>query len=195
MFIESIRQDIPLGEEIIADLILFAAYVLADGLLVWRCFHSSGRSFRRTLIPISLFTVETVLSITVTAYICLGDAKPNFESAQTDKISNRLNGAAFISVAATSLVSTLMICRQIWRHTSTITRSRKHYRTIIDILIQSSALLTVTVILSAILNFINTGNIESSLKISFVTQFVSAFDTIIPVGEFLLLRFILLILP
>ncbi|KAF9552674.1 hypothetical protein CPC08DRAFT_822744 [Agrocybe pediades] len=45
MFIESVTEDIPLGEEIIDDVTSLVGFLFADGLLVWRCFHACGRSF------------------------------------------------------------------------------------------------------------------------------------------------------
>ncbi|KAF9553199.1 hypothetical protein CPC08DRAFT_767724 [Agrocybe pediades] len=179
MFIESAIQDIPLGEEIIRDLTFFAAFVLADGLLVWRCFHSCGRSFRRSLLPIALLMVEIVLALTVNVYRCLLDTKPNFATRQTEVIFNHLSATTFVAVAATSLVSTAVICLQIWRRTTLVSRSRKRYRTIINALIESSALYTVTVIFSAVLAFNNTGIIKSSFRVVLISYFDQAATQII----------------
>ncbi|KAF9552521.1 hypothetical protein CPC08DRAFT_822822 [Agrocybe pediades] len=162
MFMESAFQDIPLGEQIIEDLTIFAVYIFADGLLVWRCFHSCGRSFRRSLLPIALLIVETVLALIATTYSCLLN-KPNFETVQTDAISTRLNAATFV----------------IWRHTSRSSRSWKYYRTIINVLIESSAMYTLTVLLSAIADFILTGNMQSTLAALILSNYVDAATQII----------------
>ncbi|KAF9554381.1 hypothetical protein CPC08DRAFT_766781 [Agrocybe pediades] len=177
--LETLTQDVPLGESIIEDLTLFVVYLLADGLLVWRCFHSCGRSFRRSLPRIALLIVETVLALTTIAYSLLIDAKPGFKTTQADVIFNRLSAAAFVAAATTSFVSTGVICRQIWRHTTPISRSRKRYRTIINALIESSAIYPVAVLFEAALQFAYTGSVESSLEVLIITNFVSAVTQII----------------
>ncbi|KAF9554109.1 hypothetical protein CPC08DRAFT_713170 [Agrocybe pediades] len=174
MFLESISENMPLGERIIGNVATFVVYLFADGLLVWRCFHACRRSFGRSFLPIALLTVEIALVISAVVYSCLLSAKPGFETIQTNQISNKLAAASLTSVAATSLVSTFLICQQIWRHTTLRARSRKHYRNIINILIQSSALYTVITLFLAILNFTNTGDIASSFTILLIAVYVSA---------------------
>ncbi|KAF9551739.1 hypothetical protein CPC08DRAFT_823133 [Agrocybe pediades] len=180
-FKESAKMIIPLGEEIIADLILFVVYLLADGLLVWRCFHSCRRSFRRSFLPLALFIAEIVLALAATISRCMLDAVPDVATVQANRIVNRLNAGALVTVAATSLASTGMICLQIWEHTTPSSRSRKPYRTIINALIESSAIYTVFVLFEAVLQFINTGNlsVESSFKVLIISNFVSAVSQII----------------
>ncbi|KAF9554385.1 hypothetical protein CPC08DRAFT_176591 [Agrocybe pediades] len=180
MFIESINQDPTLGGQIILSLTSFIVFVFADGLLVWRCFHSCGGSFRRALLPIALFTVEIVLAVTTMVYNCLFNAKPDFKTDQTAVIFDRLSATAFVAVAATSLVSTGLICLQIWQHTTLSSRSTKHYRTIISALIESSVTYTVAVLLQAILNFIERGNAESTFKVFLISNFVSMATLILP---------------
>ncbi|KAF9543667.1 hypothetical protein CPC08DRAFT_800475, partial [Agrocybe pediades] len=293
MFIESLMGDMPLGEQIIEDVTSLAIYLFADGVLVWRCFHACGRSFRKSLLPIVLLTVETVLGLrtvavayglrvlrfgyrtrtagpwnttctvrlrtgrkgwrhgeyrdenekthvilsvrhlvendelqalarrgwclqhltshatavtavpcadpyrepqkldpygtatvppvtpyavlvlTATVYRCLIDAKSDFNTIQTTENSNRLIAAADIAVVLTSLVSTGIICLQIWRHTSPSSRSRKHYKTIIHALMESSAIYTVIVLLEAVFAFTLTGNTQSYLTIFFISEFIN----------------------
>ncbi|KAF9540038.1 hypothetical protein CPC08DRAFT_770875 [Agrocybe pediades] len=174
LFIESINQDsMPLGMEIINDVIGLVVFLFADGLLVWRCFHACGRSFRRSLLPIVLLIVEIALVLTATVYHSLMVAKSDSDIIPTAEIYNRLSAGAKIVVVLTSLLSTGIICMQIWRHTSPRSRSRKHYKAIINALIQSSAIYTVTVLLDAILTFTDTGTIQSALKIFPVVEFVS----------------------
>ncbi|KAF9551738.1 hypothetical protein CPC08DRAFT_823132 [Agrocybe pediades] len=182
IFLESVIQgDIPVGEEIIEDVtIFFGSFFLADGLLVWRCFHACGQSFRKSAFPVALFTVETILALATAVYRSLLDAKPDFEMVQTDQIFDRLSAAAYVTVAATSLVSTIVICLQIWRHTMPRSRSRKNYRNIINILIQSSAIYTVTVLFSAVLNFTSdTGSGESSFASVLISNFVAPVTQIV----------------
>ncbi|KAF9560024.1 hypothetical protein CPC08DRAFT_762948 [Agrocybe pediades] len=179
MFVESATQDVPIGIAILDDIPLYLGFALADGLLVWRCFQACGRSFRRSLLPILLLTVEAALAISVTVYRCLLDTKPNFESLQTNAIFDRLSAAALVAAAVTSLVSTAVICLQIWRHTRLISRSRKHYQTIINALVESSAAYTVAVLFLAILDFFPSANTQSSFDVLLISNFVEPATQII----------------
>ncbi|KAF9536551.1 hypothetical protein CPC08DRAFT_756525 [Agrocybe pediades] len=38
-------------------------FVIADAVLVWRCFHACGQSLRSSVMPIALFILETVTSL------------------------------------------------------------------------------------------------------------------------------------
>ncbi|KAF4609879.1 hypothetical protein D9613_010197 [Agrocybe pediades] len=163
IFVESITANMPLGERIVDDLTMSAVFLFADSLLVWRCYHACGRSLCRSLLPIILLTVETVLALSIIIYQCFFDGTPKFETLQTTQISNRLKAATLVTVAATSLVSTVLICLRIWRHTALSSRSRKHYQTITVVLIESSTLYTVAVLLLAIADFTTTGNIETTM--------------------------------
>ncbi|KAF4610139.1 hypothetical protein D9613_010219 [Agrocybe pediades] len=174
IFLESTNENVPLGERILGDLTFFFVFLFADGLLVWRCFHACGRSLRKSILPISLFLVETALAFTTAVYSCLVDAKPSFETNQNIDIFNHLSAATLVVVVVTSLVSTAVICLQIWRHTRLGSRSKRHYKTIINALIESSALYTVTVLFSAVVNFINTSDPQSSFSLVLVSYFVAA---------------------
>ncbi|KAF4609891.1 hypothetical protein D9613_010207 [Agrocybe pediades] len=179
MFIESVTGDMPVGWQILQEVSSCMVYLFADSLLVWRSFHACGRSLRKSLLPIVLLNVEIVLVISASVYTCLIDANPEFETIQTDRISNRLNAAALTSVAVTSLVSTVTICLQIWRRTALIPRSRKHYLPVIKALIESSAIYAVSVLFLASLNFANTGNTRLSLTVVHISEFVSSATLII----------------
>ncbi|KAF9554111.1 hypothetical protein CPC08DRAFT_198185 [Agrocybe pediades] len=174
MFVESITGDRPPGERIFGVVAAFFVFMFADGLLVWRCFHACGQSLHKSLLPSALYVVETVLVISALVYNGLIDAKPGFETLQTDGIVNRLTAAALTSVAVTSLVSTVVICRQIWQRSALGSRSRRRYRTIINILIQSSALYTAITLLLAILNFTDTGNIANTFTIVLIEVYITA---------------------
>ncbi|KAF9539847.1 hypothetical protein CPC08DRAFT_491828 [Agrocybe pediades] len=82
-------------------------------------------------------------------------------------------------MAATSLVSTVVICLQIWRHTTLSSQSRKHYRTIINTLIESSATYTIASIILAIFDFTSTGKIEGSFTIMLIENFVEGTTVIL----------------
>ncbi|KAF9549367.1 hypothetical protein CPC08DRAFT_769094 [Agrocybe pediades] len=172
MFIESFTPDsMPLGEQILVDIAIFVAFLFADGLLVsgvemLSCVWS-------VLSQIITANGATHSGDSVTVYRCLLNAKSDLDTVQATEIYNRLSATTSIAVVLTSLFSTGIICLQIWQHISPSSRSRKHYKAIISALIQSSAIYTVTVLLQAILNFIDTGNSQSSLTIFGILEFLS----------------------
>ncbi|KAF9559280.1 hypothetical protein CPC08DRAFT_708943 [Agrocybe pediades] len=142
-------------------------FVIADGVLVWRCFHASGRSFLSTALPIGLLILETVLVIGNIVFPLVVTSVPQFllslelsKLSTLDSIIGLLSGAMLASVAATSLATTFIICRQIYKHTKHRSRSRRRYRKIIDALIQSSALYSIGVVIMAVMSIV--GGIPSS---------------------------------
>ncbi|KAF9552528.1 hypothetical protein CPC08DRAFT_714555 [Agrocybe pediades] len=179
IFLESVDGYMPAGEDILGDVASFVVFLFADGLLVWRCFHACGRSIRRSLLPMVLLIVETALIVSALAYNGLISTNPNFDTTQASGIANRLNAAVLISVATTSLVSTAVICLRIRPHTSHSSPSKKHYQTIINILIESSALYTIIALFMAILSFANTGSVDSSLTVILITEYVGAISQIV----------------
>ncbi|KAF9537717.1 hypothetical protein CPC08DRAFT_771243 [Agrocybe pediades] len=65
----------------------------------------------------ALLTVETALIIADMVYGCLIRIYPDFETAQTTDITDRLNAVTYIAVMATSLVATAVMCLEIWQYT------------------------------------------------------------------------------
>ncbi|KAF9545351.1 hypothetical protein CPC08DRAFT_769885 [Agrocybe pediades] len=183
MFMESVNEDVPLGEDVIGDLTFFVVFLLADGLLVSVEVLSLVWEVRRSFLLFAgkVSSASAVLALTVTVYRCLADAKPNFETIQTAEIFDRLSAAGYVTVAATSLITTSVICWQIWRHTKLSSRRQDRYRTIINALIESSAIYTVTVLLLAIVDFISAQKIEteSSFEVLLVSHFVEAATLVI----------------
>ncbi|KAF9537515.1 hypothetical protein CPC08DRAFT_808934 [Agrocybe pediades] len=166
-FIESVT-----AERVIVDVTALIVFLFADGLLVWRCVHACGRSLRKSFLPIALFAVETGLVLTTMVYECLLDARPDFDTVKTFHVANRLQAATRVSVAATSVVSTVVICLQIWRLTTRRSRSWIHYRTIIRALIESSAIYSVTILFVAILDFTIAQDLESSFAVVLIANIV-----------------------
>ncbi|KAF4618061.1 hypothetical protein D9613_012676 [Agrocybe pediades] len=179
MFVESATQDVPIGIAILDDIPLYLGFALADGLLV----SARGMEMLSSLWALlsEIFTSDFAAHSggSVTVYRCLLDTKPNFESLQTNAIFDRLSAAALVAAAVTSLVSTAVICLQIWRHTRLISRSRKHYQTIINALVESSAAYTVAVLFLAILDFFPSENTQSSFDVLLISNFVEPATQII----------------
>ncbi|KAF9554738.1 hypothetical protein CPC08DRAFT_726911 [Agrocybe pediades] len=131
-----------IGLQILYNIAQLGGIILADGLLVWRCFHACGSSLCAAILPIGLFIVETARVI-VFLYLSSHKQSRTLSELATIKAENattaHVAGSALVSAAVTSLVATLMICRQIYRHTA-IHRlgTRSRYRRLFLTLIQSS---------------------------------------------------------
>ncbi|KAF9548011.1 hypothetical protein CPC08DRAFT_823572 [Agrocybe pediades] len=173
LFLEEVQIPGEVAVIIIFDVIPFLLLLLADALLVWRCFHACKRSLRISLLPIALLIVEIGLAVASIVLRCLFDTNSAFGTLQFVRMSNHLDSATLVSTAATSVISTAAICFQIWRHTTPRSRAWMHYRTIIKALVESSGTYSVVVVLIAILDFANNGQLESSLGVANIQAYVS----------------------
>ncbi|KAF4618058.1 hypothetical protein D9613_012679 [Agrocybe pediades] len=147
------RQAIP--SSIAASIILLCA----DGLLAWRAFHVCGQSFRRASLPIGMFIVELVLLVSGQIYALFVTFKSERVKFQhiLDKMvfhSALLTFFANMSKATSSIVSTWVICHQIYAYSARGSGPRKRYRRIVETLIQSSALYSALATLSAVLDIL-----------------------------------------
>ncbi|KAF9554734.1 hypothetical protein CPC08DRAFT_726908 [Agrocybe pediades] len=57
-----------LRQPILLNIAQFGGFILADRLLVWRCFHACGKSFRHAVLPMGLIVIEAGLVIWATVY-------------------------------------------------------------------------------------------------------------------------------
>ncbi|KAF9554363.1 hypothetical protein CPC08DRAFT_712941 [Agrocybe pediades] len=162
LFIEGVTHtQIPVKLDVLLDIALFAEFAFADALLVWRCFHACGQSLRKTSVPLVLLFVEIVLVLCSMVYRCLFAFKSGFETLSTIHIFYRINGAMFISVALTSLLSTILICYEIYSRTTRESWSRRRYQHVVNALVESSGVYSVAAIVSAILQIMDTAMLQS----------------------------------
>ncbi|KAF9554846.1 hypothetical protein CPC08DRAFT_712526 [Agrocybe pediades] len=174
MFIENVTLEaLPTGVRLSITILNVCGFAFADGLLVWRCFHACGRSFWRSSLPIALFFVEIVLIILSTTYECMLLTRPGFDTPLMLRVKTYANAAMFVSVPATSLISTIIICRQIYAHALPGCRSWKRYRTIINALVESSGLYSAPVVFMAVLDLMGTGQIQSSFTPEMISLYVN----------------------
>ncbi|KAF9560015.1 hypothetical protein CPC08DRAFT_762940 [Agrocybe pediades] len=179
-FIESASSALPsLAPVILLTLSGSAGFVFADALLVWRCYYACGGSLRSAGLPIALFVVETVLVISNMIYICLVNVKPGFSTQKTDEINTRIRATMLVSVAATSIVATYTICRQIYSHTKPGSRTRRRYRNLIDALIQSSGVYSVVVVIEAVLCFTENGELVDCFGSFLAVDYVAAISEVV----------------
>ncbi|KAF9560022.1 hypothetical protein CPC08DRAFT_762946 [Agrocybe pediades] len=179
MFVEVATFALPKGVIIVITLTQYG-FLFAGALLAWRCYYACGRSLLKSLPPIGLLVVQTGLMIASTIYTYLLKLKPGFANPARDRRADKLNSAMFVTIAATSVVATFIICWHIYEHTTPGTFSRKRYQNVINALIQSSAMYSVIVVVQAVLGLLDTGEIQAPL--TFVTaligQYMSALSQI-----------------
>jgi len=99
---------------------------------------------------------------------------PAFQTPARARQANYISGAMLSTVAATSLVSTVMICLHIYSSTTHDRRSRKRYKHIIDAMVQSSAVYTTVAIATMIVVLLNTGAAETSIAVIALVDWMSA---------------------
>ncbi|KAF9536606.1 hypothetical protein CPC08DRAFT_717796, partial [Agrocybe pediades] len=154
-------------QKILLNIAQFGGLILADGLLVWRCFHACGSSFCRACLPIGLLMVEAGLIICAMFYSSVpAEGAPDEKATiRSLDLSVPLAGSSLVSAAVTSLVSTFMICRQVYRCYPSIHSSsrRSRYKRLLLTLIQSSGAYSVTVSVKAIIEFFDKGYIPIPL--------------------------------
>ncbi|KAF9547319.1 hypothetical protein CPC08DRAFT_755482 [Agrocybe pediades] len=91
--------------------------------------------------------------------------------------ANTISGVKNISIVATSLTATLIICYQIYSRTMTSGLSRK-YKRIMDVLIQSSALYSSVSIVQAVSGFTNGGNVAVSTSAFTLGEYATVLMTL-----------------
>ncbi|KAF4618065.1 hypothetical protein D9613_012672 [Agrocybe pediades] len=180
VFIASVIEDyMPTSVHVLLDVVEFLGYVIADGLLVWRCFQVYGRDLSSNWLPIGLLVLEISLCITSSVYTCVIRLQPNPPTPHISKINDDINAVANASVGVTSVVATFMICRKVYMHTESGSRSRKRYQNVLNALIQSSAVYSVTMLCMAIFGFLDTGFIESSLTVVEISEYLGCFSILV----------------
>ncbi|PPQ78788.1 hypothetical protein CVT25_010661 [Psilocybe cyanescens] len=145
----------PLWTQIARDVTSFAMYIVADGLLIWRCYHIYGGLRRIIILPLSLFAVEVGLVVTSIIYYLIVDSNP---SQHEVNISNGIQSGVFFASFATSLSTTVLIAHRIYTSSQTIGDPKKRFIHIIEIIIQSAAIYSTVLLVAAITAVIPDGD-------------------------------------
>ncbi|KAF4610000.1 hypothetical protein D9613_010332 [Agrocybe pediades] len=80
----------------------------------------------------------------------------------------------YVSVAATNLMATFMIYRQICTHTTHSSHSWSRHKHVIDALVQSAAVYSAVVVFQAIMGFLDTSEARLSKKAPVVEYYANA---------------------
>ncbi|KAF9562352.1 hypothetical protein CPC08DRAFT_706728 [Agrocybe pediades] len=117
--------------------------ILADGLLMWRCYLVWTASRQVAWIPCIFWLIEAALSITIAAAEI---AWLNDLSDSRTQLMNVLTAALFFMSALTSLISTYLIAYRIYVASRLTGASKRRFMDVIDIVVQSSAVYTLSVL-------------------------------------------------
>ncbi|KDR80140.1 hypothetical protein GALMADRAFT_1181105 [Galerina marginata CBS 339.88] len=124
--------------------------VLADGILVWRCFFVWNRSLRVILLPLVFLFAEIVLSITTMILVGEFNFHAKFVTLEQAVLVNRVQAALFFVSFASSLATTMLIAYRIHSVSKLDCVSWGRFRHIIEIVVQSAAITSLALLLQAI---------------------------------------------
>uniref|UniRef100_A0A8H7XTL6 Uncharacterized protein n=1 Tax=Psilocybe cubensis TaxID=181762 RepID=A0A8H7XTL6_PSICU len=146
MFIASVQA--PVWTFIIYVMLQFSLPIVADSLLIWRCFHIWGRSLRIISLPLFFLLSETVFFVVVTIYAF---KIPQLTSPSLARFINNLQVVDLCISFGTTFITTVLIGYRI--HTTArldgVTRMGR-FKHIVEILIQSAALYAVVIFFNTI---------------------------------------------
>ncbi|PPQ90918.1 hypothetical protein CVT25_007845 [Psilocybe cyanescens] len=124
-------------------------FIISDGLLIWRCYHIWGQSFRAILAPLILLVVECSLIVaTMVLNVKFGHTGSGANAILFNNISSAL---VFVSLG-TTVVTTFIIGYRI-HSTSQIHHpsSRRLFNHIVTVIVESAAAYSLVLLLEAII--------------------------------------------
>ncbi|KAF4622550.1 hypothetical protein D9613_008977 [Agrocybe pediades] len=154
---------VPIRIAILVTFLEVLGFVIADALMVWRCVHACAGALRILIIPVGFFTFECALAVVNITILTLTYVNPVFQSDQWFHNANVIDGIFEAIVAATSISASVTISYHIYSITSRTSGAWRRYKHIVDILVQSSGAYSTAVLLAAVVDFLNTGEANTSL--------------------------------
>ncbi|KAH9478964.1 hypothetical protein JR316_0009427 [Psilocybe cubensis] len=137
--------------------------VIADALLIWRCYHVWGKSWKAISFPSFFLVSELILGI---SDVILESQVPLYSMAGSSTLARKIKTAlAFTSVITTSS-STFLIGYKIRTVSNGIGQSSTRYIRIFTIILESSAIYSVVLLMFALtfLPVFDSDNLESPLS-------------------------------
>ncbi|KAF9476769.1 hypothetical protein BDN70DRAFT_934790 [Pholiota conissans] len=120
--------------------------ILPDVLLIWRCFNLWGRSRRVVVIPALLTFTATALLLIQTVSVVVVPQSDQAAAAIMDHVAT----AGYIITAFTTLVCTILISYRIHSFSKLQAFSTRRFKHIADIVIQSGAVYSLSLIVCGI---------------------------------------------
>ncbi|KAF9473263.1 hypothetical protein BDN70DRAFT_937576 [Pholiota conissans] len=135
--------DTNVGVSTTVNILSAISLVLGDGLLIWRCFHLWNRSFRVILIPMFL-TVSEAVAATLS---------PTAVSLRTRLA--KVAAAGILLAGSTTIITTALIAYRIYSFLRHQDISNRKFNHIIDIVVQSGAIYSLSLLCLGLSNVIN----------------------------------------
>ncbi|KJA17213.1 hypothetical protein HYPSUDRAFT_219033 [Hypholoma sublateritium FD-334 SS-4] len=132
------------------DIFVAIVSVVADGLLIWRCYNIWGNSLRAIFLSLVLVIAETALYISIIIIACVSNVDPSVKAQMNlDKL---ISAALFMTLGAT-LLTTVLIAHRICSVTRQGPREgvTRPYRNIAEMLVQSSAAYSLVALWNAVM--------------------------------------------
>ncbi|KAF9474454.1 hypothetical protein BDN70DRAFT_924594 [Pholiota conissans] len=133
------------------DLLNAATLMLSESLLIWRCFNVWDRSFRIIFVPVLLTITEGALMLAQA--IGAGVIPSNAFTEETRL--NTLVAVGLLMSGCSTIITTALIAYRIRSFLMHQGISAKRFRHIIDVVVQSGAIYSLSVLLYGIINIHN----------------------------------------
>ncbi|KJA15920.1 hypothetical protein HYPSUDRAFT_47981 [Hypholoma sublateritium FD-334 SS-4] len=150
--------------------------VVADGLLIWRCFRIWDSSLRIIALSLILFLAEIALFLATLVF--------SFTSSTDSTKSGITNGTGLFLALAVTLWTTTLIAYRIYSASShVLNRKRSRFYNILEIITESSFIYSLSLVVIAVLTAIpmTPSNIWTLLKVSvYVGNIFNAITGIAP---------------
>ncbi|PPQ69932.1 hypothetical protein CVT26_013257 [Gymnopilus dilepis] len=139
----------PLWPTLVTEVMDFIMTAVADGILIWRCYHVCGYSLRGILIPGFLLFCEVVIDVAVLSLLGASQLEPS--RSQVNAISHLIAAQSFVT-CATTLSSTTIIAYRIYTTSKREIsgRSNRLLMHVLEILVQSAAAYSLVAVAEAI---------------------------------------------
>ncbi|KJA18842.1 hypothetical protein HYPSUDRAFT_44840 [Hypholoma sublateritium FD-334 SS-4] len=131
---------------ILEEMTQYIPSIVADGLLIWRCYKVWNSSFKIISLSLFLFSVEIALYVAGTVI----SASPSPHA--TDALVNTINSAAMFTTLAATLWTTALIAYRIYSSSKhSLKGAKPHFYNILEIILQSSFAYSLALIADAVL--------------------------------------------
>ncbi|KZT28146.1 hypothetical protein NEOLEDRAFT_1130133 [Neolentinus lepideus HHB14362 ss-1] len=177
--------------ECVADAMLACSNLVADGLLIWRCFVLWNRSFFVIAIPFILLLAETACGYAVVAFDVqifllrlhapLDETEPPPGWFRLSRLENGMTITFFSASFITNLLMSSLIALRIWKATRDLGKRRSRYMRVASLILETGVIYSVCLLLCAIFIHMSgrAGTIGWTFMFSVVTQTVGIFPTVI----------------
>ncbi|TFK53898.1 hypothetical protein OE88DRAFT_1732648 [Heliocybe sulcata] len=183
-----------LGQNII-DALIPCTNLIADGLLVWRCYVLYNRRAWVMVVPVVLLAAGTACGFAVVAFDCKlyrirlhappSSAVPPPQWSTLTSLSQAIRAAMYIISAVTNSSMSGLIAFRIWKATRNIGKNKVRYLRVASLLLETGIVYSVTLILDAIFAALDPtrtegiDNLVGTIVMQITQQLVGIFPAVI----------------